>query len=332
MVVTTSAIRFHEVGGPEVLVLEDVSVAAPGPDEARVRHTAVGVNFIDTYHRSGLYPVPALPSGIGVEAAGVVEAVGAEVKGLEVGARVAYASAGPPGAYAGLRIVPAERLVSVPDGIDDRVAAASLLQGMTAEYLVQRCVKPNAGDTVLVHAAAGGVGLLLCQWLAHLGVSVIGTVGTEEKAARARAHGCEHVVVYTKEDFEKRVDALTDGAGVSIAYDSVGKATLPGSLRCLRPRGTLVSFGNASGAPDPISPLELGQRGSLTLTRPSLKDYTATREELVQSAADVFRLVDEGVLKVIAEHQLPLAQAKEAHRALEARETSGSIVLIPEDA
>ncbi len=322
------AIRIHGTGGPEVLCFEDVTVPAPGPGQARLRQTAVGLNMIDTYHRTGLYPLPGLPHGIGLEAAGVVEEVGAEVSGVTVGDRVAYA-AGPPGAYATERNVEAARLVPIPEGVTDLQAAAVLLKGMTVEYLIRRtfCVTPAM--TVLFHAAAGGVGLLACQWLAHLGARVIGTVGSDEKAELARANGCHHPIVYTREDFVARVEELTDGAGVPVVYDSVGKATFEGSIDCLARRGTLVAFGNASGAPQPFDPLILSQKGSLFLTRPTLFDYVATREDLLTSSQALFDLVANGTLKVAVNQQLPLEQAAAAHRAIEGRKTTGATVLVP---
>jgi NADPH2:quinone reductase len=292
-----------------------------------VRHTAIGVNFIDTYHRSGLYPV-ALPSGLGMEAAGVVEAVGPDVSEVAVGQRVAYA-AGPPGAYATHRNVRAAVLVPLPDAISDELAAAALLKGMTVELLVRRAFAVEPGSTVLWHAAAGGVGLIACQWLAHLGVTVIGTVGSDEKAALARAHGCAHPVVYTREDFVARVRELTDGQGVPVVYDSVGRATFDGSLQCLRRRGMLVGFGNASGKPEPFDLARLAQGGSLFVTRPTLFDYVATRQELLASASALFDVLARGVVKVEVRQRWPLRQAEAAHRALQGRETSGSTVLVP---
>ncbi len=334
---TTRAVRFHAHGGPEVLRWEDVPLPPPGPGEARVRHTAVGLNFIDTYHRSGLYPVPGLPSGLGVEAAGVIEALGPGVAEalpeLAVGQRVAYA-AGPPGAYGLRRNMVAERLVPLPDAVSDEVAAAALLKGMTVEYLIRRATPGGAppvrpGDTVLWHAAAGGVGLLACQWLRHLGVTVIGTVGSEEKAALARAHGCAHTVLYREEDVVARVRELTDGAGVPVVFDSVGAATFERSLDCLQPRGLMVSFGNASGPVPPCPPSLLAQKGSLFLTRPTLFAYTATRADLLASAAALFEVLEAGVLRVAVNQRWPLARAADAHRALEARQTTGATVLQP---
>src|SRR5262245_12110356 len=283
------AIRFHTTGGPDVLRWEDVTVGEPGAGEARVRHTAVGVNYIDTYHRSGLYPIP-LPNGLGSEGAGVVEAVGPGVTVVKPGDRVAYAG-GPPGSYAEVRLLPADRLVKVPDGISNRQAAAMMLKGMTVQYLIRRTYRVRPGDTVLFHAAAGGVGLIACQWLKALGATVIGTVGSDAKAEVARAHGCDQPIVYTREDFPRRVRELTVGQGVPVVYDSVGKSTFAGSLDCLRPFGLLVSFGNASG---PVPPFELGvlaQKGSLYVTRPTLVTYTATRGDLEATAKDLFDIV-----------------------------------------
>ena len=322
------AIRIQKTGGPDVLRLEEVDPGRPGAGEALLRQTAVGLNFIDTYHRSGLYPLPSLPHGIGMEAAGVVEAVGAGVTEVKPGDRVAYAS-GVPGAYAEARVVPANRLVPLPEGIDDRTAAAMLLRGMTVEYLIRRTFRVEAGMTVLFHAAAGGVGLLACQWLRHLGATVIGTVGSEEKAAIAKAHGCAHTILYGRESVAERVRALTSGAGVPVVYDSVGKATFEESLGSLGRRGMLVAFGNASGAPPPFDPLVLSRRGSLYLTRPTLVDYTATRAELLASASALFDVVQRKIVTVDVRRTWPLSEAAAAHRALEARETIGSSILLP---
>jgi NADPH:quinone reductase len=322
------AIRLHATGDPDVLRLEDVEVGAPGPGQVLVRHSAIGLNFIDTYHRSGLYALPGLPSGLGVEAAGVVEAVGEGVAELEPGTRVAYAG-GPPGAYSERRVMPAGRLVPLPDGVDDTTAAAVLLKGMTVECLVRRAYAVQAGQTVLLHAAAGGVGLLACQWLAALGATVIGTVGSDEKAELARACGCHHPVVYTREDFVERVRELTGGEGVPVVYDSVGRATFMRSLDCLKRRGMLVAYGNASGKPEPFDVTILAQKGSLFLTRPTMFDYTATREELLESASRVFEGVQTGWLSVKVHQTYRLGEAADAHRALESRATTGSSVLLP---
>lgn len=322
------AIRLHAHGGPEVLTLDRIEVGAPGPGEARIRHTAIGLNYIDTYHRTGLYPVDALPSGLGMEAAGIVEEVGAGVTEARIGQRVAYAG-GPLGAYAQARVVRADRLVPIPDGVSDEVAAAALLKGMTVEYLVQRTHPVQRGETVLWHAAAGGVGLIACQWLRHLGATVIGTAGTEDKAALARAHGCDHAIVYTREDFVARVRELTGGAGVPVVFDSVGQATFLRSLECLRPRGLYVGFGNASGKPEPFDMGILARRGSLYLTRPTLASYTASRAELLASARALFDRILDGTVRVEIRQRFALADAADAHRALEARETVGSTVILP---
>jgi NADPH:quinone reductase len=323
----TKAIRFHERGGPEVLRVEDVDVGDPGPGQARVRHRAIGVNFVEVYHRTGLYPLP-LPSALGQEAAGVVEAVGDGVRHVKEGDRVAYAN-GPPGSYAELRLMPAERLVKVPEGVSDEQAAAVMLKGLTVQYLIRRTYRVKAGETVLWHAAAGGVGLIACQWLRSLGVTVIATVGSDEKAALARAHGATHVIVYTRESFPERLRELTHGEGVPVVYDSVGQSTFAGSLDCLRPLGLLVSFGNASG---PVPPFDLGvlaQKGSLYVTRPTLNTYVAKREELEANAAELFQVIQSGAVKVEIGRRYPLADAAQAHRDLEARKTTGSLVLLP---
>jgi NADPH2:quinone reductase len=310
-----------------VLRLEGVEAGEPGEGQARVRHAAIGVNFIDTYHRSGLYPLP-LPSGLGVEAAGVVEAVGKGVAHVKKGDRVAYAG-GAPGSYSEVRVMPAERLVRLPDAVGDRQAAAAMLKGMTVHYLVRRTYPVKAGETVLVQAAAGGVGLIACQWLKALGATVIGTVGSDEKARLARAHGCDHAIVYTREDFPARVKEITRGAGVPVVYDAVGKSTFQGSLDCLRPRGLMVSFGNASGPVPPFDLLQLSQKGSLFLTRPTLAHYTATREELEGAARELFEVMQSGKVKIEVSATYPLAEAARAHRDLEARKTTGSVVLLP---
>jgi NADPH2:quinone reductase len=323
----TQVVRFHEKGGPEVLRVEEVEVGAPGPGQARVRHRAIGVNFLDTYHRTGLYPLP-LPSGIGAEGAGVVEAVGEGVRHVSVGERVAYAG-GPPGSYAVVRLIPADRLVRVPEGISDEQAAAMMLKGLTVQYLIRRTYRVKAGETVLWHAAAGGVGLIACQWLKALGVKVIGTAGSDEKAQLARRHGAEHVVVYTRESFPDRVKQLTGGEGVPVVYDSVGKSTFAGSLDCLRPLGLLVSFGNASGAVPPFDLGVLAQKGSLYVTRPTLNTYAAKREDLEAMAAELFDVVRAGHVKIEIGRRYPLAEAARAHRDLEARATTGSVILTP---
>jgi NADPH2:quinone reductase len=321
------AIRYHQTGGPEVLRLEDVTVGDPAPGQARVRHRVIGINFIDVYQRSGLYPI-ALPAGIGVEGAGVVEAVGEGVAHVRPGDRVGYAG-GPPGAYAEVRLLPAELLLKLPEGIPDDVAAAALLKGLTVHALVRRTYAVQRGDTVLWHAAAGGVGLLAVQWLKAIGATVIGTVGSDEKAAVARARGCDHVVVYTREDFVARVRELTGGEGVPVVYDSVGKATFDGSLDCLRPLGLMVSFGNASGPVPPIEPALLARKGSLFLTRPMVFTYLAKRADLERGAAELFELVLSGRVKVEIGRRWPLAEAAEGHRALAGRATTGSLLLDP---
>ncbi len=321
------AIRIHETGGPEVLSWEDVEVGAPGAGQVRLRHTAVGLNYIDTYHRSGLYPLE-LPAVIGLEAAGVVEELGEDVSGLRVGERVAYA-APPPGSYAEARLMPAHRLVKLPDAISDQQAAAMMLQGMTVEYLTRRTHRVATGETVLFHAAAGGVGLIACQWLRHLGATVIGTVGSAEKAELARAHGCTHAINYREDDFVERVKELTGGAGVPVVYDSVGKDTFEGSLQCLQPRGLMVLFGAASG---PVPPFELGRLaplGSLYVTRPTLMTYNAKREDLEASAEALFEVVLSGAVKVEVNQTYPLSETAQAHRDLEARKTTGTTVLLP---
>ncbi|WP_029010843.1 quinone oxidoreductase family protein [Azospirillum halopraeferens] len=322
------AIRIHEHGGPEVLRWEEVEVGDPGPGEVRLRHTAVGLNYIDTYHRSGAYKLPQLPAIIGVEGAGVVEAVGEGVSALAPGDRVGYAP-GPMGSYAEARLIAADRLIPLPSWIDDRQAAAMLLQGMTVQALLRSVYRVQAGETILVHAAAGGVGLILCQWAKHLGVTVIGTVGSEEKAEIARAHGCDHPIVYTRENFVERVRDLTGGAGVPVVYDGVGQTTFMASLDCLRPRGLMALFGAASGPVPPLDLQVLAAKGSLYVTRPTIFSYTAKREELMASAADLFEVVHAGAVTIAIGQTFPLRDAAEAHRALEARRTTGSTVLLP---
>ena len=321
------AIRFHQTGGPEVLRWEEVAVGDPAPGEARVRHEAVGLNFIDTYHRTGLYPMP-LPSGIGLEGAGVVEAVGEGVNDVRPGDRVAYAG-GPVGAYSQVRCLPAHRLLKLPQTIDCRTGAAMMLQGLTSAYLLRRtyCVQP--GDTVLIHAVAGGVGLIACQWAKALGATVIGTVSTEAKAELARQHGCDHVIFYTRDDIVQRVRAVTGGEGVAVVYDGVGKDTFMASLDCLRPRGMMATFGNASGAVPPFDPLLLTQKGSLFLTRPKLADYTTKREELLALGDELFDVVQRGKVRIEVNQTYALADAASAHRDLEARKTTGSTIFLP---
>jgi len=318
------AIRVHQAGGPEVLQWEKVDVGKPATGQVRVRQTAVGLNYIDVYHRTGLYPQP-LPFTPGTEAAGEIEAVGEGVMGLTAGDRVAYA--GPIGSYAEARLIDADRLVKLPDYVSDELAAAMMLQGMTARMLLRAVYEVKPGDTILVHAAAGGVGLILCQWANALGATVIGTVSTDEKAAMASAHGCHHPIVYTRQDFVTEVDRITNGAKLPVIYDSVGKDTFLKSLDCLRARGLMVSYGNASGPPDPIAPALLAQKGSLFLTRPTLFSYIATREELEQSASELFDMVRSGKVKIEIGQRFALRDAAEAHRQLEARKTTGSTVL-----
>ncbi len=320
-------IRIHENGGPEVLRHDDVPVGTPGAGEALVRHAACGVNFIDTYHRTGLYKLP-LPATLGVEGAGVVQAVGPGVTHVKSGDRVAYAG-GPPGGYSEQRVMPAERLVKLPAEITDAQAAGMMLKGLTVWYLVRKTYRVQPGETVLWHAAAGGVGLIACQWLRALGATTIGTVGSDEKAALARAHGCDHTVVYTREDFTKRVKELTGGAGVPVVYDSVGKDTFLPSLDCLRLRGLMVTFGNASGPTGPVDPLLLSTKGSLFLTRPTLASYTATRAELEEGTSELFDMVRSGKVKIEVSARYPLSEAARAHRDLEGRKTTGSLVLLP---
>ena len=321
------SIVFSEIGGPDVLRLIDAAPGAPAAGEVRLRHTAIGVNFIDTYQRSGLYPLP-LPSGLGSEAAGVVEAVGAGVDWLAPGDRVAYAG-GPLGAYAAERLIAAQHLLKLPDGVADETAACAMLQGMTVEYLVQRTYPVQTGQTVLWHAAAGGVGQIALQWLTAMGVQVIATVGSPAKADIARRLGAAHVIDYGVEDVVARVRDLTAGKGVPVVYDSVGKDTFQISLACLAPRGMLVSFGNASGPVPALSPLELTKHGSLFLTRPKLGDYTATRAELEASSQALFDRLLDGRVRVAPSHRYPLAEAAQAHRDLEQRRTTGSIILLP---
>ena len=323
----THAIRFHQTGGPEVLRWEEVELPALKANEARVKHHAVGLNFIDIYHRTGLYPV-ALPAGIGIEGAGVVEAVGGEVADLAPGNRVAYAG-GPLGAYSEARNIPADRLVKLPDAIDFKTAAAMMLQGMTAQYLLRRTYRVQPGDTILLHAAAGGVGLILCQWAKALGATVIGTVGSDAKAALAKAHGCDHTIVYTRENFTERVRAITGGVGVPVVYDSIGKDTFMGSLDCLRPLGMMVSFGNASGPVPPVDLSILAPKGSLFVTRPTLMTYTALRSDLVGCAAELFGMVTSGKVKIEVNQTYALKDAAQAQADLAARKTTGSTVLLP---
>ncbi len=321
------AIRFHEHGGPEVLLVEDFDPGKPAAGEAQVRHSAIGLNYIDVYDRTGLYP-GELPSGLGREAAGVIIALGRGVRGFRVGERVAYVHS-KPGTYCEVRNVPAERLVRVPKGISDEQAAAIMLKGLTAHFLLRRTYRVRRGDAILVHAAAGGVGLILIQWAKALGAKVIGVVGSEAKAELVRKHGCRHVLISGRAPLPESVRKLTRGEGVAVVYDSVGKDTFMDSLDCLRPLGMMVSYGNASGAPPSISPLELSRRGSLFLTRPTLFHYIAGREALDAAARELFAAVRKGVVRVRIGQRYPLLDAAAAHRDLEARRTTGSTVLIP---
>lgn len=324
---TAHAFKISKTGAPEALELVAEQLAAPAEGQLQIAQEAIGVNYIDVYHRTGSYPLP-LPSGIGVEGVGKVTAVGAGVSGFAVGDRIVYAG-GPPGAYATARNVPAARAVKLPDDISSKAAAALFFKGLTVEYLIRRCVQVQPKDFVLLHAAAGGVGLIACQWLKSIGATVIGTVSSEEKAALAKANGCDHAIVYTKENFVERVKDITGGAGVAVVYDSIGAETFAGSLDCLRARGTLVSFGTASG---PVAPLDLGllgAKGSLFVTRPSIAHYTAKRDELEVAAAAVFEMMRSGVIKPVSQTEYALKDAPAAHRDLEARKTAGSLLLIP---
>ncbi|HEY7959953.1 MAG TPA: quinone oxidoreductase [Sphingomicrobium sp.] len=319
-----NAIRVRKTGGPEVLKWEEVEVGDPGRGQVKIRQEAAGLNFIDVYHRIGLYKQD-LPFTPGVEGAGVVEAVGPAVDHVKVDDRVAYA--GPIGGYAEVRLIAADRVVKLPDALSTEQAAAAMLQGLTARMLLRAIHRVEPGETILIHAAAGGVGLIVCQWAKALGATVIGTVGTDEKAEIARAHGCDYPIVYTRQDFAVEVERITKGKRLPVVYDSVGRETFMKSLDCLHPRGLMVSFGNASGPPDPIAPGVLAQKGSLFLTRPTLFHYIATREELEQSANELFEMITSGKVKVEVNQRFPLKDAAEAHRALESRQTKGSTVL-----
>ncbi|HEY8277649.1 MAG TPA: quinone oxidoreductase [Methyloceanibacter sp.] len=321
------AIRVHAYGGPEVLKWEAVEIAPPGPGQVRLKQKAIGLNYIDVYVRTGYYPQPSLPFIPGMEGAGIVTAVGGGISDLKIGDRVAYA--GPIGAYADERLIAADHVVKIPQGISDDTAAAIMLKGMTAEYLLRRTYRVGSETTLLFHAAAGGVGLIACQWAHALGATVIGTVGSAEKAKLAKSHGCTHVINYREEDFVPRVKELTNGGGVDVVYDSIGKDTFPGSLDCLRRLGLWVSFGQASGPVPEFKITLLSQKGSLFATRPSLGDYTATRKDLVASANGLFDVVMSGKVKIAANQTYPLAEAARAHRELEARTTTGSTLLIP---
>jgi NADPH2:quinone reductase len=324
----SKAIQIPETGGPDVFAYVDVTVGKPRAGEVRLNHTAIGLNYIDVYHRTGLYPIPSMPAVIGLEAAGLVDEVGEGVSDLQPGDRVAYASP-PLGAYAEERTMPADRLVTLPDGLGDQQAAAMMLKGMTVQYLIRRTHRVTKGETVLLHAAAGGVGLIACQWLNHLGATVIGTVGSPEKAELAKAHGCHHTINYREEDFVTRVRELTEGAGVPVVYDGVGLDTFDRSLDCLAPLGMMVSFGNASGAVTQFNPGVLAAKGSLFLTRPTLFNYTATRKDLIASAKELFDVVLSGAVRIEVNQSYPLAEAAQAHRDMEGRKTTGSSVLLP---
>ncbi len=319
------AIQVYEVGNPDVMKWEDVDPGSPGEDQVLIRHTMVGLNFIDVYFRKGVYPAPGFPFVPGLEGTGVVEQVGSGVSDLSVGDRVAYASP-PLGAYAELRLMPADRLVKMPDSIDDVTAAAMMLKGLTAQYLLRQVFKVKAGDTILFHAAAGGVGLIACQWAKHLGATVIGTVGTEEKAELARQHGCDHPIIYTSEDFAERVREITEGKGVPVVYDSVGLSTFEKSLDCLSPKGMLVSFGQSSGEIESFNPVLLRAKGSLFLTRPTLMTYTAERDDLVMMADELCDMVTSGAVAIPVRQRYALEDAVEAHRSLESRATQGATV------
>ncbi len=320
------AVRIHATGGPEVLKYEQVDMPKAGPGEVLIRHTTIGLNFIDTYFRSGLYPLP-LPGITGMEGAGIIEEIGAGVKTLKKGDRVGYATR-PIGAYVEYRTLPEERLIKLPDDISDEQAAAALEKGMTAEYLLRRTFPVQKSQTILFHAAAGGVGLIACQWAKSLGVNVIGTVSSEEKAELAKKNGCAHVIIYTKENFVERVKEITNGEGVPVVYDSVGKTTFMGSLDCLQRRGMMVTFGNASGPVDPVSPLILTQKGSIFLTRPSMNDYTHDPVDYQASAKALFDVMRSGAVKIDVRQRYALKDAAQAHRDLEGRKTTGSSVLL----
>ena len=323
----TKAIRFHQTGGPEVLTLDDVDVGEPSGSQVLVRHTAIGLNYIDTYHRSGLYPLP-LPSMIGMEAAGVVLETGPEVSGIKSGDRIAYACP-PPGSYCEERLIDSDKIVVIPSGVTDEVAAAMMLKGLTAQYLIRQIYKISSKDTILIHAAAGGVGLIVCQWAKALGATVIGTVSTDEKAVLAKSNGCDHAILYTKEDFSARVLDITNGAKLPVVFDSIGNDTFEKSLDCLRPLGTMVSFGQASG---PIPPVDLGvfaQKGSLFFTRPTLFNYADTAGNLRAMSDDLFKIVASGKVNIQIDQKFDLSEARAAHEALEARQTTASTILVP---
>jgi len=323
----SKAFRFYEQGGPDVLRFEEVDLGEPGPGQVRMRNRAVAVNYRDVLVRSGIHTVKSFPAAIGLESAGVIEAVGPNVNGFKVGDRVAYAS-GPDGSHAEARIVNAARLIPLPDSIDERTAASMMIRAMTARMLLREAYEVKPGDTILIHAAAGGVGLIVCQWAKHLGATVIGTVSSDEKAEIARAHGCDHPIVYTREDFVTRVKDITGGEGLPVVYDSVGKATFENSMKCLRRRGHMCSFGEASGHPDPIPPRRLSEFGSIYLSHPSISNFAATRDELLTAANEVFAMVTGGKIKIEITREYALRDAPRAHADIEQRKTTGSIVLI----
>lgn len=322
----SKAIRIYKTGGPSVLKWENISVNAPQFGEAKIRHTAIGLNYIDVYGRTGQYPLPSLPHTLGMEAAGIVEAVGKGVGDITVGDRIAYVIT-PPGAYSEERIVPANRLIKLPEAISEEMGAAMMLKGMTAQYLLHQTYKVKSGDNILIHAAAGGVGLIVCQWAKHLGAKVIGTVGNDEKAALAKSHGCDHAIVYTREKFKDRVSDITDGKGVDVVYDSIGNTTFMDSLDCLRPLGIMVTFGNATGPVEALSPGILAAKGSLFLTRPTIFTYIAKRDNLISMAEHLFNVVSSGVVKIKINQTYSLKDAAQAHCDLEARKTTGSTIL-----
>jgi NADPH2:quinone reductase len=319
------AIRFYKPGGPEVMVWEEIKLGKPGPGEARIRQTAVGLNFVDVYQRMGLYPVP-MPSGLGGEGAGIVEEIGPRVSDLKPGDRVAYGTA-PVGSYAEARLIPTDRLIKLPNSIDDKTAAAMMLKGLTVQYLIRQTYRVKRGDTILLHAAAGGIGLILSQWAKHLGATVVGTVGSEDKAKLAKANGCEHVIDYTRDDFVKRIEEITNGKKVPVVYDSVGKDTFLKSLDCCAPLGLVVLFGQSSGSVEPLNLGILAAKGSLYVTRPTLNTYGAKRENLVAMAKELFEVVESGVVKISVNQTYPLKDAAKAHADLMARKTTGSTVL-----
>jgi NADPH:quinone reductase len=323
----SKSVQIHEHGGPEVLRFVDVEVGPPGPGELQIRHTAIGLNFLDVYNRTGTYP-GKLPSGLGTEAAGLVTAVGKKARGFRVGDRVAYVS-NTLGAYSEVRNLPAVRVVKIPKGVSDEEAAAMMLKGLTAHYLIRRTSRVKKGETILVHAAAGGVGLILCQWAKSIGATVIGVVSSDAKAQLARKHGCKHVLISGRDPLVATVKQLTKGVGVAVVYDSIGKDTFMESLDCLRPLGMMVSYGNASGLPPAVSPMELSKRGSLFLTRPTLFSYIGTRQELDAAARELFAAAKKKAIRIRIDQRYPLAHVAEAHRDLEARRTTGSSVLLP---